>query len=154
MNRLSRWASAAILAAAAGGVPAADGVHLWYDENGQAVYSQFPPDDDRATTRIEPPPPPPAESSEAARQRLESQLQQFEDNREDEALAAQKAAEEQERADAARQRCEAARHNLEGLDGPARRLFQLPDGQVVRLTEEEREQRRAEMRKIIEEDCR
>ena len=37
---------------------AAKGYHLWYDENGQAVYSQFPPDDGRPTETVKPPPPP------------------------------------------------------------------------------------------------
>ena len=131
---------------------AAKGYHLWYDENGQAVYSQFAPEDGRPTETVKPPPPP-AESPEVARQRLDEQLQRLEDNREDEALAREKAAEDQAKADQARQRCEQARRNLELLSGPPRQLYQTPDGKVVRMPEEERQKKRAEMEKVIAEDC-
>lgn len=153
MSILDRLACGVLIGLAAGGALAAKGYHLWYDENGQAVYSQIPPDDGRET-RLVKPPPPPAESPEVARQRLQQQLQQFEDNREDEELAADKAAKAEAEAQVARERCAAARHNLEGLNGPARRLFHTPDGQYQRLSEEEREKRRAELQKVIAEDCR
>ena len=131
---------------------AAPGMHLWYDENGQAVYSQFPPDDGRQSTRIKPPPPP-AESPEAARQRLQERLQRLEDNREDKALAREKAEKTKAERTLAKERCESARQNLVGFEGRARQLFRNPDGSVSRLTAEEREAKRAEMRKIIEEAC-
>ena len=34
---------------------AAKGYHLWYDENGQAVYSQFAPDDGTPVQTVKPP---------------------------------------------------------------------------------------------------
>jgi hypothetical protein len=130
---------------------AANGVHVYYDEDGQPVYSQFAPTDGRETRTVKPPPPP-AEAPEVARQRLNERLQQFQDNREDEQLAAQETAEADTKAGQARQRCESARKNLELLNGPPRVLFQTSDG-VRRLTEDERQSRRAEMEKIIAEDC-
>ena len=131
---------------------AAGGVHLWYDENGQAVYSQFEPEKGTESRMVRPPPPP-AESPEVARERLQQQLQVSEDRKEDKALAAEKAQQSQSEAAAARQRCEAARKNLETLNGRPRQLFQLPDGSVRRLSEEERQQRRDAMQKIIDESC-
>lgn len=132
---------------------AAQGVHLWYDENGEAVYSQSPPPGGQPS-RLVKPPPPPAESPEVAQERLNQRLQKFEDNREDEELAEEKAQEAKSEAAAAQQRCSEARRNLERLDSSVRRRFQMPDGSVRRLTEEERQPMRAEYEKIIAEDCR
>ncbi len=131
---------------------AAEGYHLWYDENGQAVYSQFAPPGGRESRTIKPPPPP-AESPEVAQQRLEERLQRSEDLREDKALAAEEAKEAQSKEAAARQRCEAARQNLAVLNGRSRQLFQLPDGTVTRMSEEERQAKREEMQKVIDESC-
>lgn len=132
-------------------VLAAKGYHLWYDEDGQAVYSQFAPAQGRESELVKPPPPP-AESPEVARGRLQQRLQQFEDNREDEELAAEKTAAANTEASQKRERCEAARKNLTLLNGRSRQLFQTADG-IRRLTDEERQAQRAEMEKIIAEDC-
>ena len=132
-------------------VLAAKGYHLWYDEDGQAVYSQFAPAEG-GQSEIVKPPPPPAEEPEAARKRLEQRLQQFEDTREDQELAAEKTAAADTEAAQRRQRCEEAQQNLVVLEGPPRRLFRTADG-VRHLTEEEREAKRAEMKKIIAENC-
>ena len=131
---------------------AAKGYHLWYDESGQAVYSQFPPDDGRPSETVKPPPPP--AEPEAAKQRLQERMQRLEDSREDKALGEEKAAEAEAEAAQARQRCDSARRNLEVLDGPPRQLYQRPDGSVVRMDEEQRQRQRAEMQKIIADDCR
>jgi hypothetical protein len=132
---------------------AAQGAYLWYDADGNAVYSQSPPPGGQPS-RLVKPPPPPAESPEVAKERLNQRLQRFEDNREDEALAEEKVQEAKSEAAAAQQRCTEARRNLELLDSSVRRRFQMPDGSVRRLTEEERQPRRAEYEKIIAEDCR
>jgi hypothetical protein len=126
--------------------------HLWYDENGQAVYSQFAPGEGRQSEAVKPPPPP-AEAPEVARERLRQQLQQFEDNREDAALAAQEAREAEQAVAQADDRCATARQQLELLNGPSRRLFRNSDGTVSRLSEEQREEKRAEMQQIIDADC-
>ncbi|HPE79580.1 MAG TPA: DUF4124 domain-containing protein [Gammaproteobacteria bacterium] len=129
------------------------GYHLYYDENGQAVYSQFAPADGKPSETVKPPPPP-AESPEVARQRLQQQLQKFEDNREDQSLAAEKRQQSESEAQQAKRRCDAARKNLEVLNGRARQLYQTSDGSVQRMSEDERQKQRAEMEKIIAADCR
>lgn len=132
---------------------AAQGLYKWVDENGEVVYSQFPPPDGRATQTIKPPPPP-ALAPEQAQQRLDQQRQRLADSREDRELAARESAEQEQKARISRQRCEAARHNLAGLNGPARQLFKAPDGEYRRLSEEQRERERADLKKIIAEECR
>ncbi|MCG6966173.1 MAG: DUF4124 domain-containing protein [Chromatiaceae bacterium] len=131
---------------------AAKDYHLWYDENGQAVYSQFAPGEGRESEIVKPPPPP-AESPEVAQQRLQQQLQKFEDNREDQELTKKKSAEANSEAQLARQRCESAKENLRVLNGPPRQLYQTPDGKVIRMAEEDRQKKRAEMEQIIAKDC-
>ncbi len=128
------------------------GAHLWYDEDGNAVYSQFAPQGSKPSEIVKPPPPP-AESPEVAQERLRQQLQRFEDNREDQELADEKATQAKLEADQARERCAIAREQLELLNGPARRLFRNSDGTVSRLNEEQRQDKRAEMEKIIATDC-
>ena len=129
------------------------GYHLWYDENGEAVYSQFAPGAGRQSETVKPPPPP-AESPEIAQERLRQQMQQFEDNREDQALAAEEAKQAEQDTARASERCATARQQIELLNGPARRLFRNSDGTVSRLSEEQREEQRAEMQRIIDADCR
>ncbi|HOP17830.1 MAG: DUF4124 domain-containing protein [Gammaproteobacteria bacterium] len=131
---------------------AAKGYHLYYDENGQPVYSQFAPADGKPSETIKPPPPP-AESPEVAKQRLQQQLQKFEDNREDQSLAAKEHQQREDEAQQARRRCDSARKNLEVLNGRARQLYQTSDGTVQRMSEDERQKQRAEMEKIIAADC-
>ena len=131
---------------------AVQGFHKWYDEDGQAVYSQFVPEPGQASELV-PPPPPPAEPPEVAKQRLMEQLQRSADYQEDQELAAKKAAEQQARASRNAERFAQALANLENLNGRARQLYRLPDGSVVRMSEAERNEKRAEMQRIIDESC-
>ena len=126
--------------------------HLWYDENGQAVYSQFAPEDGTPTQRVKGPPPP-AESPEVAQRRLQEQQQRSADFFEDKNLAREKNAEAASAAAQDKQRCEAARKNLQELTGPPSRLYRKSDGTYERWDETQREQQRKEMEKIIAETC-
>ena len=132
---------------------AAGGVHKWIDENGEVVYSQFAPPQSRQSELVKPPPPP-AESPEVAQKRLQEQIQRSADFREDKELAASEAAKQQAEAERTKTRCEQARSNLAGLEGRARQLFRMPDGSVQRLSAEQREAKRAEAQKAIDENCR
>jgi hypothetical protein len=151
MQRLRFVPLLALVAAAA--AIASDGVHKWYDEDGQAVYSQFAPPQGQQSEIVEPPPPP-AEDPEVAQRRLQEQLQRSADYQEDQELAAEKAEKQRVAAGRAQARCTQARETLQVLNGPARQLFQLPDGTVTRLSEEERQARRVEAQKVIDESCR
>jgi hypothetical protein len=134
-------------------IHAGKGYHLWYDENGQAVYSQFGPPDGRESELVKPPPPP-AESPEVARQRLQERQHDFDDTREDKAFLKRRIRSRARRVRGTRKRCEAARQNLEVLSDRSRQLYRTPDGKVFRMSEEERQKKRAAMEKIIAADCR
>lgn len=131
---------------------AAGGFHKWYDEDGQVVYSQFAPPEGRNGEVVKAPPPP-AEDPAVAQRRLQEQQQRTADYLEDKELASQKASEQQAALDRDQERCAQARENLRLLTGRSRQLFQMPDGTVARLSEEDRQARRAEMQKIIDESC-
>lgn len=131
---------------------AAKGYHLWYDENGQAVYSQFAPDDGTPVQTVKPPPPP-AESPEVAQQRLQEQIQKSADFFEDKDLARKEATKSEQATEQKKQRCEEARRNLQELTGPPNRLYRQSDGSYKRWDETQREERRIEMEKIIAESC-
>ena len=135
------------------GPTAAQKFHLWYDEDGQAVYSQFAPGDNRESQTVKPPPPP-AETPAEARARLQRQLQPYEDRREDESLAEKDAAKAASQAEQAERRCKMARENLEVLTGRPRMTYRTGDGELVRMTPEEQQRKRAEMEAIVERDCR
>jgi hypothetical protein len=135
------------------GPAAAQKFHLWYDENGQAVYSQFAPGDNRESQTVKPPPPP-AESAAEARARLQRALQPYEDRREDESLAEKDATKTASQAEQAERRCRMARENLEVLTGRPRMTYRTGDGELVRMTPEEQQRKREEMEAIVERDCR
>lgn len=153
--RLTTLAPSLVLCTTLGlaGSAAAQKFHLWYDEDGQAVYSQFAPGGGRPSETVQPPPPP-AESPEAARERLMRQLQPYEDRREDRDLAEGDAEKAATAAEQARRRCQMARENLEVLTGRPRMSYRTGEGELVRMTPEEQQAKRAEMEAIIERDCR
>jgi len=132
---------------------AAKDVHVWYDENGQPVYSQFAPEDGN-TVRMVKPPPPPAESAEVAQQRLQEQIQKSADFFEDKDLAKENEQKAEGQAAQEKERCKTARRNLQELTGPPNRLYRQSDGSYKRWDEEQREKQREEMEKIIAESCR
>lgn len=131
---------------------AAKGTYVYTDEDGNKVYSQFPPPAGTESRTVKPPPPP-AETPEEARQRLQDRQQLLEDVREDRQLEADKQAEADQEKERAAKNCEAARQNLQNLSGNARRLFRNSDGTYSRMTDEEHQTKRAEAEKIIAEDC-
>ncbi|HEB95109.1 MAG TPA: DUF4124 domain-containing protein [Sedimenticola thiotaurini] len=128
------------------------GAYRWVDDNGVTHYSQTPPPD-RPVTRIAAPPPPPARQVQKERDRLDLQLQDAEIRKEKK----QEQEQEQQKAadvEAARTRnCEAARRNLEILEGSPRRMIRMPSGEYRRLTAEEREEETLKAQARIDEFC-
>jgi len=138
-----------ILAGLATGSQAA--MYKWVDGNGLTVYSQTPPASGQST--LIKPPPPPAETPEEAQKRLNQQIQKLDDAAEDRELASQKKGEEENQADVFRTNCANAESNLLNLEGTPRKLMRKPDGEYVRLAEEERQKMIQEARDQIKQFC-
>lgn len=125
--------------------------YRWVDENGVVSYSQSPPPGQDAEAIVikagkE-------SSPDAAKQQLNSVRQQLEDNKEDRALAKEKAMELAKEKEVRKQNCFIGRSNLRNLEALGRRLLHTSDGQYIRLTEEQRQQRMQQAQDLIKENC-
>ncbi|OGT34747.1 MAG: hypothetical protein A2W28_04300 [Gammaproteobacteria bacterium RBG_16_51_14] len=121
----------------------------WTDAEGNIVYSQSPPPGDIQAETIKPPP---KVDTEAAQEQLEAQEKKADELRE----GRLKQAEEKGKAEAdlalQQENCRRAQANLANYQRP-RGLIAQPDGSRIRLTEEERQQKLAEMEGLIKEWC-
>jgi hypothetical protein len=122
--------------------------YRWVDEKGQVHYSQVPPPG-RSAQAVGPPPPAAAAPNQDA-------LNQ--------SLADEKAAEPEKRAEAERlnqahaqreQQCRQAHEQLSYMEAKTARRLGTTDeqGNVSRVTEEQFQQRRAELQRVISEAC-
>lgn len=132
-------------------LPTHAAMYKWVDENGVTQFSQTPPRDQPAE-RLRPPPPP-AEDPAAARERLQKQIDGFDNRRLMEEVGAEEQAKQDADAAERNKRCEAARRNLETLQLGGGRRIRDESGAVIRPTDEWREQRMEEARKAIAEYC-
>ncbi|RDH90359.1 MAG: DUF4124 domain-containing protein [endosymbiont of Seepiophila jonesi] len=130
--------------------------YRWVGEDGVTVYSQTPPpsgSDSAEVVKHRPAPKNGPADTEAATKSLNKMRQDLEDRREDRKLAKQ-AQDEQQQATAARlNNCEVGRSNLRNLTALGNRKLRTPDGEYLRLTEEERQTRMEQARKDIEDNC-
>ncbi|MCB1859509.1 MAG: DUF4124 domain-containing protein [Gammaproteobacteria bacterium] len=144
---------AILLAATALASAALAGTYRWVDKDGVTVYSQTPPPPGVEATTVKAPPAPPKNSGEDSLDSLKQQYQSFQD-RED--IRKERMIEQQEDQELQQKRehnCQAAKHNLAILQGPARSLIQTPDGEYQRIDEETRSQQIEEANKMIDQYC-
>ncbi len=132
------------------GTVAQAAMYRWVNEQGVTVYSQTPPPSGHAT-RIPPPPPPPQGAPTAPS--LQEQLNQIDKQNAERREREAKEAKLRQRQAVIDANCEAARHNLQVLQGPARRNFAGEDGTYQHFTDEERQQRIQEAKDQIKEFC-
>lgn len=130
-------------------------IYKWTDDSGEVHYTQTPPPGGIATQKIQGARPP-AESEENIRheqQRLQQQLDAFEERRAEQ--QEQEAIEKQAR-DLARideKNCITAQSNLAKLQQGGIKRYLTPEGEVIRLTDEDRQRRISEAQKQVEEYC-
>lgn len=122
--------------------------YRWVDENGRVNFTQVPPKTGPYTVIGGAPPPAAAPNQES----LNQSLDQERDSREEQRLAAEKKAAEQAQR---QERCRKAIEQLAYLEGQtARRMASTNEqGEVVRDTEEQFEQRLTGQRELIKENC-
>lgn len=131
---------------------AAKDIYKWVDAAGKTHYTQFPPPDGTAAVEVRPAPPP-ATDSGAASEQLQQQVEAMEMRREAEAQAKSVAEIDAEIARIVKENCTAARNNLAALQQGGEKRYLTSEGEVIRLTEEDRQRRIAEANSQIQEFC-
>ncbi len=127
------------------------GAYKWVDAEGEVNYTQQDPVVIPAE-KIEPPPPP-ALDPEVAQKEIEMLIEKqngsYEENEKERQRIAAEAAEQKKK----EEYCRVNRHNLQLYqDNPGRRVI-APDGTVTRVTEEDRQQKIAEIKENIAKHC-
>lgn len=140
------------LAAVSVCLPAGAGMYRWVDEDGVTVYSQTPPPTAPAL-RMQKQPGPSPQEQEAARERLRTGLEQSMDAREERKRAEQEQAKLAEERAVQEQNCAAARKNFETMQNLGTRMVRMPDGNVVRLSEQQVEDQKGKAQRQIEKYC-
>ncbi len=131
--------------------PAAAAVYKWVDDNGVTQYSQTPPPG-RQAVRLEGGLPTGGSTGASMESRLKA-LQ--ESGKKDDEGDAKKGNEAQDPAQQAalEENCRQARESLTTLTEHRRILAKNEEGEMTRLTEEERQARVQELRDYIDEHC-
>jgi hypothetical protein len=133
--------------------PAADtqDIFKWTDDQGEVHYTQFPPPGRKAEKLREAPPP--AQSPEIQQNDLQKQVDTMEQQNEEQLQGAKDAKQWADIQKIRRSNCETAHKNLVNLQRGGNVRYMGPNGEVIRLTEEERQKRLDETNKQIEENC-
>ncbi|MEN8107889.1 MAG: DUF4124 domain-containing protein [Pseudomonadota bacterium] len=129
----------------------AGGIYKWVDDKGQVHYSQTAPANVEAEVMQDAPPP--ADDPNAVRGDLQRQLEAYDERRaeQDEAFAEQK--KKAEITSIRKKNCETARKNLANLHQGGNKAYMTPEGEVVRLTDDERAKRIATAKQNIKDNC-
>lgn len=125
--------------------------YKWVNEEGVVTYSQTPPpsmEAEKVKLRQSR-----TSSGPSSKDRLNDMRQRLEDNAEDRELNKQSQQESKEKLAIKKQNCQAARSNLQKLDGLGNRLY-MKDGEYKRLSEEERQSLMQQARENIKANCR
>lgn len=132
-------------------------IYRWVDDQGVTQYSQTPPTGRDAST-VKPPPAPSIDPEQARREQQRQITESLDDYLEDRALAKEKRAKAEEDQARKDKNCEAGRFNLSNLQSDSTkkivRQIRKPDGTIVPLSDDERQQKIKEAEAVIKENCR
>ena len=124
-------------------------MYKWVDADGNTHYTQNPPPGDIQAETLKPPS---KVDTEGALEKLEAQKKKAAELREGRLKEAEEKRKAEEDLALEQENCRRARTNLTNLQRP-RGLIAQPDGSRIRITEEERQQKLADMREKIKEWC-
>ncbi len=127
-------------------------IYKWVDSSGQVQYTQQPPPEGVEAMPIKTAPAP-AEGIEGAEDGLQERIQASEEQQQKNNEAAADAEKQAEIERIKRQNCVTARNNLEQLSRSGQIRYRTGEGEVLRLSEEDRQQRIEEARSQIKEFC-
>lgn len=132
--------------------PAWGEMYKWTNADGEVQYTQVPPSGGIKTEKIQGAPPP-ADDPDKINEALQNEVDAM-----DEARSRQEEASKEENLrteidEAYERNCISSRNNLAKLQEGGRKRYLTPDGEVIRLSEEERQQRINEAKDHIDEFC-
>jgi hypothetical protein len=141
-----------VLALASGSL-AADKVQIykWVDDAGEIQYTQVPPPNrefEVIKKAAEP-----ADDPDKIRSDLKEQVEVMDKQQEEKAEEVKDAEQWSRIQKLRRKNCEIAKKNLANLQQGGQHAYLTPDGEVVRLTDEERQRRIDEANSQIKENC-
>jgi hypothetical protein len=129
-----------------------DKIYKWVDQNGAIQYTQFPPPSGIEVLEVRNAPPP-ADDPAAERARIQQETEALDERMEERKETAAKAEQQAKNRKIRQENCATARNNLAELQQGGIKRYRLPDGTVLRLTEEDRQKRIAETEAQIAENC-
>ena len=126
-------------------------MYKWTDDQGEVHYTQFPPQG--RPVEILHGALPPAQSAETAGNDLQKQLDTMEQQNEKQQQETRDAEQRAEIQKIRKKNCESAHQNLINLNRGGNVRYMGPNGEAIRLTEEERQKRIDETNQQIKENC-
>jgi hypothetical protein len=131
----------------------ANKIYKWADQNGDIQYTQFPTPPGIQVLEIRSVPPP-ADNPDAERAKLQQEVEALDERMAERQEAAARAELLAKNEEIRKQNCITARNNLSKLsESGGKTRFLMPDGKVVRMTEEDRQKQIAETKAQIAENC-
>jgi hypothetical protein len=134
-------------------MPAHCEIYKWVDSNNEVQYTQMPPPQGVESVRIDTLPGAGADDPAEDETRLEESIKASEEQKQQQEKTAADAELQAEITRISRQNCITARNNLEQLSRSGQIRYRTGDGEVLRLSEEDRNQRIEEARSQIKEFC-
>jgi len=141
-----------MIAATQGVAGTADKIYKWVDQNGDTQYTQMPPPTGVQVLEIRSAPPP-ADDPEAERTKLQQETEALDERMKERQESAAKAEIQEKNKEIRRQNCIRANKNLTELQQGGVKRYRTPDGEVIHLTEEDRQKRITETNAQIAEFC-
>jgi len=132
--------------------PARGEMYKWTDAAGEVQYTQFPPSGGIKAEKIQGAPPP-ADDPDKINEKLQNEIDAMDEARTKQEAASKEKSLRKEIDEAYERNCISSRNNLAKLQEGGRKRYLTPDGQVIHLSEEERQQRINEAKDQIDEFC-
>ena len=132
--------------------PARGEMYKWTNAAGEVQYTQVPPPGGIKTEKIQGAPPP-ADDPDKINEKLQNEVDAMDETLARQEEEARKKSSHQEIDEAYEKNCISARNNLAALQEGGRKRYLTADGQVIHLSEEERQQRINEAKDQIDESC-
>jgi hypothetical protein len=132
--------------------PARGEMYKWTDAAGETHYTQVPPPGGIKTEKIQGAPPP-ADDPDKINEKLQNEVDAMDETLTRQEGEAKEKSLRKEIDEAYEKNCISSRNNLAKLQEGGRKRYLTADGQVIRLSEEERQQRINEAKDQIDEFC-